>query len=113
MSDLLSLTEGVAFSVIANAFWIVGLAILLAAFSFHYDRARRAGRSVRGQLGRRSFTLAAWASATLVCIGLAATSDRLWEAAIWLLFMVYSVANLIATWRGVEGNATDSRTGSG
>lgn len=111
MSDLSSLTEGLIFSVIANSFWIVGLAILLAAFSYHYDAAQRQGHGLRRQLGQRSFTLAAWLSATLVSTGLAGTSDRLWEAAIWLAFVIYGGVNLVAAWRGAESGATRSETG--
>lgn len=108
MSDLSSLTEGLLFSVIANSFWIVGLAVLLAAFSYHYDIAQRQGHGLRRQLGQRSFTLAAWLSATLVSIGLAGTSDRLWEAAIWLAFTIYGAVNLVAAWRGLEDDAARS-----
>jgi hypothetical protein len=103
----------VVFSVIANSFWIVGLALLLAAFSYHYDAAQRQGRALRRQLQQRSFTLAAWLSATLVSIGLAGTSDRLWESAIWLAFTIYGIANFAAAWRSTENDGAESEAGGG
>lgn len=87
-------------TVLTNALWIVGLAVLLAAFSTHYDEARRAERPLKRQLQGRSFARAAWIGVTLVGAGLAATSQELWEAGIWILFTLYAVYNALRAWRG-------------
>lgn len=94
-----------AFSVAANSLWIVGLAILLAAFSYHYDRAQRRQRSLREQLAEPSFATVAWLATVLIAAGLAATSTRLWETIIWILFAAISVANAVGAWRARFSNA--------
>lgn len=87
------------YTVVINSFWILGLALLVAAFSYHYDQAQRRQRSLRLQLSEPSFNIAAWAAAVLVGIGLAGTSARSWEAAIWIAFTIFSLANIILAWR--------------
>lgn len=91
--------ENLALSVLYNSFWIVGLALLLAAFSYHYDRAQRSDRPLRTQLGARSFVIVAWTSMLLVSIGLAATSTRWWETIIWSAFAIVSAVNAIGAQR--------------
>jgi hypothetical protein len=87
------------YTVAINSFWILGLALLVAAFSYHYDQAQRKEHSLRAQLSEPSFNIAAWAAATLIGIGLIGTSMRTWEALVWLVFTLFSFANTILTWR--------------
>ncbi|HSM56627.1 MAG TPA: hypothetical protein VK879_10775 [Candidatus Sulfomarinibacteraceae bacterium] len=94
-----------AFSVAANSLWIVGLAILLAAFSYHYDRAQRRQHSLRQQLAEPSFAIAGWLAFVLIASGLAATSTRIWETVIWILFAILSLANATSAWRAGSYNA--------
>ena len=86
-------------TVLTNGLWIVGLAVLLAAFSYHYDEARRAERPLKRQLQRRSFVRAGWTGVTLIGAGLAATSQAVWEAVIWILFTLYALYNAVRIWR--------------
>ena len=79
-------------SLIFNASWIIGLALLLAAFSYHYWEAGQERRPLREQLSQPSFSRLFWISFTFITVGLAGTSQRLWETAIWLLFVIVSVA---------------------
>jgi len=79
-------------SLIFNAFWILGLAVLLAAFSYHSWAAGQERRPLREQLNQPSFSRLFWISLTFVSVGLAGTSQRLWETAIWVLFIIVSVA---------------------
>ena len=84
-------------SVIFNSFWILGLAILLAAFSYHYWEATQNGRSLRAQLGQPAFLRFFWLAIFLVSIGLIGTSQQLWEMAIWgglALFALFSIFGL-------------------
>jgi len=83
------------FSVFINSFWIVGLAILLAAFSYHNWQAEIENRRLREQLERPSFQRFFWISFTLIGIGLAGTSQRSWETAVWIAFTLLSVVNAI------------------
>ena len=86
-------------TVLTNGLWIVGLAVLLAAFSYHYDEARRTGRPLNQQLQRRAFARVAWPGVTLIGIGLAATSREVWEAGIWIAFTLYALYNGARAWR--------------
>lgn len=77
-------------SLIFNAFWIVGLAVLLAGISYHYWEASQERRPLREQLNQLSFSRVFWISFILISVGLAGTSQRLWETAIWLLLVFIS-----------------------
>ncbi|MCL4265646.1 MAG: hypothetical protein KJ069_20710 [Anaerolineae bacterium] len=69
-----------------NSFWIVGLAVLFAAFSYHHWAARQTQTSLRVQFNQPSFLIFFWLSFVLVCMGLAGTTRQLWEIAIWIAF---------------------------
>jgi hypothetical protein len=88
------------YNVIVNSFWILGLAIILAALSYHHWQAGECGRSLRAQLESPSFQLPAWIGFCLVCVGLAGSSGRLWETIVWVVFglisLVYSVQSGLA-----------------
>ena len=88
-------------SVIFNSFWILGLAIMLAAFSYNYWLAKETGNSLRSQLGGRSFLRAFWLAMVLVGIGLIGTSQRNWETVIWIILTVIALAlfvDLMRNW---------------
>lgn len=84
-------------SVIFNSFWISGLALLLAAFSYHYWDATQNDRSLRQQLSRPGFLFSFWFAMLLVSIGLVGTSQQLWEMALWgilALLAIVAIAGL-------------------
>ncbi len=81
-------------SLILNIFWIVGAAILLAAFSFHHFLARQNERSLRSELEKASFSRWFWLGLLFICIGLAGTSNQWWETAVWAIFILISLFNL-------------------
>jgi hypothetical protein len=70
-------------SVVFNSFWISGLAVLLAAFSYTYWSAAQNGRSLRTELLGTDFLRFFWTAAALVCVGLAGTSQTMWETVLW------------------------------
>ncbi len=74
-----------------NVCWIVGLAILLAAYSYHYWASRQTQTSLRVQLSQPAFYIFFWLSFVLVCVGLAGTSNALWEVALWVSFALLGV----------------------
>jgi hypothetical protein len=86
-------------SLFLNSLWILGLAILLAGFSYHYWLATESRQSLRLVLQGRSFQYFAWLGLALVAAGLAGTSQQLWERVIWILFAVYGAINFISNWR--------------
>lgn len=96
-------------SIVANSFWIAGLALLLTAFGFQYNKAHRQQRSLRKQLGSQSFTFVAWISMAMVCMGLAGTSSQLWERVLWLLLTLFSMANAMQIWRSDALTAKDGK----
>ncbi len=69
----------------SNALWILGLAIALAAFSFASWQSWASHASFRKTLGRASFQGILSIAGLLFCLGLAATTPVLWQAAIWLV----------------------------
>ena len=83
------------FSVFINSFWILGLAVLLASFSFHYWQAEEEKRPLRAQLDSPSFLITFWSGLILIGIGLAGTSGQIWETGIWTFFALLCLYNLI------------------
>jgi hypothetical protein len=82
-------------SVLFNALWIVGLAVLLADLSYHYWLAHEEGRGMREQLGRPAFLRFAWLGVALVAAGLAGTSNRVWELVVWALFTLFCIVQMV------------------
>jgi hypothetical protein len=66
-------------SVVANSFWVVGLAVILAALSYYYWLADQLGHSLREEFGRPRFQRLLVLGLLLVGIGLALTSNDLWQ----------------------------------
>ncbi len=67
-------------SVVGNAFWIVGLALILAGLSYYYWVAGQTGRSLRQMMDRPRFQMVIAGGLLLVGIGLAITAGDLWQA---------------------------------
>lgn len=71
-------------NVALNALWIAGLAILLAAFSYHRWVAAESSSSLRSVLSRRSWKLPRSCGALLTCLGVGyGLADRWWERTLW------------------------------
>lgn len=69
-------------SVVANGFWIAGLALILAALSYHYWLAAQSGRALSEVLSTTPFRKALVIGLLLIGIGLAGTSDQWWQVAL-------------------------------
>ncbi len=79
-----------------NTLWILALAIGLAVFSYASWQASEQRTVLHRQLmqpGGQFFLLLA---GLLFCTGLAGTSDRLWETALWGLLAVFFLWRLIS-----------------
>jgi hypothetical protein len=83
------------YALVLNTFWIIGLALLLAAISYHYWLAPLEGRSLRQQLDQPAFLQHFWISFSFISIGLAGTSQRVWEMILWIIFLLISAVNAI------------------
>lgn len=86
-------------SVIFNSFWIVGLATLVAALSYNIWQAEQDGLKLRRQLNKLGFRRALWLSVMLVTIGLAGTSQALWETILWTALSLTAVVILLVSYR--------------
>jgi hypothetical protein len=86
-------------SLFFNSFWILGLAILLAAFSYHYWVAQQAEVRLNEQLNTPPFQQLFWLSFVFIGVGLVGTSTAWWEMGIWLLFTLWSIVNSVRLWR--------------
>ncbi|PID85633.1 MAG: hypothetical protein CSB13_07025 [Chloroflexi bacterium] len=82
------------YAVVINLFWIIGLAILLASFSYHYWLAGEEERPLKVQLKGISFQKTLWFSIFLISLGAAGTSQHYWEIAIWTILTLICAANL-------------------
>lgn len=78
-------------SVITNSFWILGLAVLLAAFSYSYWLGGQQGTTLRQQLQRPAFLRVFAIALVLVGIGLAGTSQTIWETVLSIVLILSSV----------------------
>ncbi|HMT20109.1 MAG TPA: hypothetical protein PKE20_02500 [Promineifilum sp.] len=85
-------------SVVANGFWLVGLALVLAGFSYYYWLAGQLGQSLGEQLAGRPFQRVAVFGLLLVGIGLALTAEGLWQiipAAALILMCLFALYALL------------------
>jgi hypothetical protein len=69
----------------ANALWICALALALAVLSFASWEAKVGGERLRAVLSRPRWEFTLNLAGALFCLGLAATSDKIWERALWLV----------------------------
>lgn len=86
-------------SLFINSFWIIGLAVLLASFSYHYWLAVESRHPLRAQLKEPPFLKLFWLSFLLIAIGLVGTSQKVWEILIWTFFALLCVYNLFTLFR--------------
>jgi hypothetical protein len=80
-------------SVLMNSFWIVGTAVLLAAFSYQY--AQTQPTSLKERLSQPSFLRSFWLGFTCIAVGLAGTSQTAWEAGLWSIFVLIGLLNIV------------------
>lgn len=81
-------------TVVAHAFWIAGLALILAALSYHYWLAEQTSHSLREQLAGPSFQRAFVGGLLLVGIGLSGISRQPWQLGLSAAVVVASAITL-------------------
>jgi hypothetical protein len=75
--------------VVFNGLWIGGLAVVLAALSYHHWLAGESSRRLKDVLALRAWTVCFSGGMILVCAGLGyVISDRWWQGVLWIALAV-------------------------
>jgi hypothetical protein len=83
-------------AVAADGLWVLGLATLLAAVSWAIWEAGRGESGLRATLRRPGVRAGLDVGLLLFCAGLAATSGRWWERAVWGVLGTFWLAQGVA-----------------
>src|SRR5438477_5766834 len=87
-------------NVALNALWVVGLSVILAAFSYHHWLAAESSRPLRDVLSRPSWTVPFSAGMALTCLGFGyGLGSRWWERAIWTALAIVFTYELLTNLR--------------
>ena len=86
-------------SIIYNALWILGLSIVLAAWSYASWLAARRGVRVWRATGWPAFEVPAAAGLMLFAVSLAWSATRTWERLLWIVLALAFLAQFVLGWR--------------
>jgi heme A synthase len=86
--------------VFANSLWILGLAVLLAVWSYASYEAGRRKQKVRHITRELGYSLTLNAGLVLFLAGMAATEDRGWARGLWIVLGLGVIAESV--WRIVQ-----------
>jgi len=75
-------------NLIANSLWILGCALALATLSYASWQASVKNEKMRMVLSSPGYKISLYAAGALFSIGLAATSERIWEIILWTIFAI-------------------------
>jgi hypothetical protein len=81
-------------NLIANSLWILGCALAIATLSYASWQASGKNEKMRMVLSSPAYKISLYAAGALFSIGLAATSDRLWEIILWTILAILFVVQL-------------------
>ena len=87
------------FNLLFHTLWILGLAVILAAFSYHDWLAAKQGVKLRQALDRRSFQGPLLLGLILVGLGLTLLAEVWWERLLWLGFVALFAAQGRQLWK--------------
>jgi len=83
------------FNLAANTLWIIGLAIALAVVSHASWQAALHHEKLRSRLAQPGYQMFFDLAAILFCLGMAATSRRVWEIILWSGLAVLFIAQAV------------------
>jgi len=75
-------------NLLANTFWILGCALALATLSYASWQASVANEKMGMVLSSPAYKISLYAAGALFSIGLAATSERIWEIILWIILAI-------------------------
>ncbi len=91
-----------------NALWIMGLAVMLAAFSYTDWWAATHQERLRSALGAPRFQTPFNLGLTIFAAGLASTSSAWWEIGAWSVLSVLFAWQTFVAWRAGRRPAAES-----
>jgi hypothetical protein len=86
-------------SVIFNACWIIGCAIILSTASYSYWVKTQSKLAAQQPIATPSIEQFYWLGFIFIGAGLAGTSQSNWEIVVWILFTLYAVVQIYLTAR--------------
>jgi len=89
-------------SLFFNGLWILGSAILLAAFSYQLWAAQEYAQPLPTLLNQLSFLRATWFGLALITTGFAGSSQHPWETALWSILTLLCLGSLLQSWEKVQ-----------
>jgi multisubunit Na+/H+ antiporter MnhB subunit len=81
-----------------NGLWVLGAAMILAAFSVSCYEAQRLDERLRVRLAAPGFQVPLALGLLLISLGMAMLGGRWWERALWGLFCATNAWQLWAAW---------------
>lgn len=85
-------------NLVANATWILGCAMALAAVSYAHWEARARGERLGSVLGRRQMQIVVYLAGVLFCAGAAAASQSVLEVILWLILVAFFASQVWGHW---------------
>ena len=82
-----------------NGLWVLGAAVILAAFSLARYEAHRRGQRLRVRLAAPGFQLWLLVGLVFISLGVALIGPRWWQRVVWGAFCAISAWQLWAVWR--------------
>ena len=83
------------YNLVMNAFWVLGCAVALATLSFASWAASATGEKFRVCLGKPNIQMILNLAGLLFCVGLAGTSDVVWQQILWVILGVGFAAQIV------------------
>lgn len=97
----MSTTE--VWTIVKNSFWIIGLALLLATWSYARYAAHEAGVKTRDKLNELRYSLIMNLGTLLFVVGMALTETRVWARILW---GVMGVVMIVQTYVQIKASGT-------
>lgn len=98
--------------VFSNSLWILGLAVLLAVWSYASYEASRRKQKIRHVIHELGYALALNAGMVLFLAGMATTEERWWARGLWIIIGLGVIAEsvwLVIQHRKAAAPSTDER----
>ncbi len=90
-----------------TALWVLGLAIVLATWSWNEWWARVHKRRLRSVLGEARFQVPFSIGLLVFCVGMALSESVLWKSAVWAVLALAFAWQGVQAWKGRRSHLTD------